>query len=480
MNAQTDHQIETLSYLEGQQSLSLQQLFKRSQQNYASERYPSLVQRVERIQRLKANLIEHKDALIAALSDDFGHRSEFDSLMADVMPTVAQANYTLKKLKRWMKPSKRHSGLMFLPSKLEVTYQPLGVVGVISPWNFPIMLAIAPVITALAAGNKVMLKVSEYTPATNMAMRHIFKGLEQDVVLVEGGPEVAGEFSSLPFDHLLFTGSTAVGKLVAKAAAENLTPVTLELGGKSPAIVTDNAKLNQAVDAILFGKCLNAGQICVSPDYVLIDEKLKATFIERITQRYHKVMGKKGELTSIVNQKQWQRLQDYLPDAEKKGGKLIHLQAPLTNQDHPQLIQPVLIDNVHDDMLVMQDEIFGPMLPIVAVDNLEQAIDYVNQRPRPLALYLFSDDKNEHQKVLSQTHSGGVAINDTIVHVAADDAPFGGVGPSGMGHYHGHEGFLTFSKAKTVLRTPSWLPRMGLLLTRKKLAASLFKRLFVR
>lgn len=480
MNAQTDKPIETLSFLEGQQSLSLQQLFKRSKHVYAQQRYPSLETRSERIRTLQQNLLDNKQRLVEALSKDYGHRTEFDSLMADVMPSVQQAKYTLTKLSKWMKPEKRHAGLMFTPSSVKVTYQPLGVVGIISPWNFPIILAISPTITALAAGNTVMIKLSEFTPHTNLALRSLFKGLEDVVCLIEGGPNVASEFSALPFDHLLFTGSTSVGKLVAKAAAENLTPVTLELGGKSPAIITDKGKLDKAVDALLFGKCLNGGQICVSPDYVLLPKSLEDAFIEKFSKRYLQSMKKNGELTAIINQRQWERLQSYLPDAEQKGAQLISLNASLSNADQPYLMQPTLVKNVNDNMTIMQDEIFGPLLPIVTVDSLSEALAYINERPRPLALYLFSDDKHEQSQVLEQTHSGGVAINDTVIHVALEDAPFGGVGPSGMGHYHGVEGFKTFSKAKTVMHTPSWLPRNALLLLHKKFAVSFFSRFFVR
>jgi coniferyl-aldehyde dehydrogenase len=480
MNAQTDKPIETLSHLEGQQSLTLDELFKRSQHVYAQHPYPSLEQRLNWISILKHNLLTNKDSLIAALSDDYGHRSEFDSLMADVMPSIQQAKYTAKKLRKWMKAEKRHAGLMFAPSRVDVMYQPLGVVGVISPWNFPIMLAISPAITALAAGNTVMIKLSEFTPKTNVAMRALFKGLEDVVCVVEGGPSVASDFSALPFDHLLFTGSTAVGKLVAKAAAENLTPVTLELGGKSPAIVSDKGQLDRAVDSVLFGKCLNGGQICVSPDYLLIHESLESIFVERFKQRYTEVMAKNGELTAIINQRQWERLQGYLPDALDKGAELIQLDAPLTNRGEPYLMQPVLLRNVNDTMSVMQDELFGPLLPIVTYSDYSQALEYINQRPRPLALYLFSDDRNEQKQATQYTHSGGMAINETVMHVALEDSPFGGVGPSGMGHYHGEEGFKTFSKAKTVMRTPSWLPRTALLLKHKALATSLFSRFFIR
>ncbi|WP_153448297.1 coniferyl aldehyde dehydrogenase [Vibrio algicola] len=479
---------------------SLSALLQKMQESFTKHPSPSLDERKQKLLKLKQSLITHQKSLVQALSEDFGYRSEFDSTMADIMPTVAQINYTLKRLNKWAKPSRRHAGLMFAPSKVSVQYQPLGVVGIISPWNFPVILSLAPLVTALAAGNKVMMKLSEFTPKTNQVIRTIVAVISKDVEVVEGEAQVAQAFSQLRFDHLLFTGSTSVGHAVAKVAAQNLTPVTLELGGKSPVIVADDvcatdAGLIKAIDAILFGKCLNAGQICVSPDYAFVPQAKVDKFVQLFLARFekHYPAGKKGrDFTHIINQRQYERLQSYLRDAQEKGG-CIHavktetkaeantkLSKPSSERDVTRRLLPHLITDVNDDMLIMQQEIFGPILPIKPYKYLHEAIDYINHGERPLALYLMSNDKNTTKTVLRNTHSGGVGINDTVLHVGAEDAPFGGIGESGIGHYHGVEGFKTFSHAKTVFNTPTWLPRISFLMKHKKFAVRTFKRWFIR
>jgi coniferyl-aldehyde dehydrogenase len=333
-----------------------------------------------------------------------------------------------------------------------VVYQPLGVVGVIVPWNYPLYLAVGPMVGALAAGNRVMLKLSESTPATGLLLKELLARIfpEDLVCVVLGEADVGVAFSRLPFDHLLFTGSTSVGKHVMRAAAENLTPVTLELGGKSPAIVSRDVPLKDAAERIAFGKTLNAGQTCVAPDYVLVPEDRVGAFVEAYRQAvkgFYPTLADNADYTAIINERQLARLNGYVSDATSKGALLI----PLFEQGQGRRMPHSVLLNVSDEMTVMQDEIFGPLLPIVPYRDLEQAFAYINQRPRPLALYYFGYDKREQHRVLHETHSGGVCLNDTLLHVAQDDMPFGGIGPSGMGHYHGHEGFLTFSKAKGVL-----------------------------
>ncbi len=350
-----------------------------------------------------------------------------------------------------MKPSRRSVGLAFQPASARVLYQPLGVVGIIVPWNYPLYLAIGPLIGALAAGNRVMLKMSESTPATGQLLKDLLAQVftEDQVAVVLGEADVGIAFSRLPFDHLLFTGSTSIGRQVMRAAADNLTPVTLELGGKSPAIVSAGVPLEDAAERIAFGKTLNAGQTCVAPDYVLVPKDRLEGFVEayrQVIQRFYPQLSDNPDYTSIINPRQYARLQDYLDDAQTRGARLL----PLFEQGQARRMPHHLLLNVTDEMRVMQDEIFGPLLPVVPYDDLQQALAYVNARPRPLALYYFGYDKAEQQAVLENTHSGGVCLNDTLLHVAQDDLPFGGVGPSGMGHYHGHEGFLTFSKAKGV------------------------------
>ncbi|KGY13114.1 coniferyl aldehyde dehydrogenase [Vibrio tubiashii] len=458
----------------------LKYLFAEVKAHYQTLPYPKLEQRLTLLQALKCQLIECKDKLVEALSQDYGQRSEFDSLICDVLPAVAHINYTQKRLKGWMKASKRRAGLMLFPSKINVEYQPLGVVGVIVPWNFPIVLSIAPIVTALAAGNRVMVKLSEHTPKTNQVLSEILAEIGEHVYPVEGGVDISQSFAALPFDHLIFTGSTQVGKLVASAAAKNLTPVTLELGGKSPTIIAEDADITKAVDAILLGKSINAGQICVAPDYVLVPQGKELQFIERYLERFFKLYVNEGQLesaTCIVNDVQYHRLEQYLLDA-KSLGATIHTIEYL--QVKPRQMAPQLVTGVTDKMRLMQEEIFGPILPVIGYRKFEDALAFINARPRPLALYLMSNDTFLQRRVIEQTHSGGVAINDTLLQVAAEDAPFGGVGESGIGQYHGVEGFRAFSKAKTVLYSPTWIPRSHLLLKYRKLAVRVLGRLFIR
>ncbi|MXR69841.1 aldehyde dehydrogenase family protein [Shewanella sp. JBTF-M18] len=433
----------------------LKQLLARQKTSFREQGAPSRQQREAQLIALKQALLSHQQAIVEALNADYGHRSSDDSRISDIMPCVNNINYTLKKLKGWMKPSRRHAGILLAPAKVQVQYQPLGVVGIIVPWNFPVMLSIGPLITALAAGNRAMIKLSEFTPETNKVLKQMLAGLfnETQVAVVEGEAEVAAAFSALPFDHLLFTGSTTVGRHVMRAAADNLTPVTLELGGKSPVIIAPDMPLDTAVERMIYGKCLNAGQICVAPDYVLLPKGQSQAFVQAFINRFKQMYGEIGQnpdYGAIINQRQFDRLQAVLQDAIDLGAKVTPTSTETMAPGSRKL--PVqLITGVNEQMKVMQEEIFGPLLPIVEYDSLESAIDYVNDRPRPLALYIMSFDAGTQQRLLEHTHSGGVCINETVFHVAADDAPFGGIGPSGMGHYHGKEGFLTMSHAKTIL-----------------------------
>ncbi len=455
--------------------------YNRLRLQYANDPSPSIELRLQRLAVLKNALISEKQALVEALSDDFGFRPHFDSTFCDIMPVVNHINYTVKNLKKWMKPSRRHAGLLISPSKVHVHYQPLGVVGIVVPWNFPVMLSVAPLVTAIAAGNQAMVKFSEFTPKGNKVLERIIGSLGDAAVCVEGDLTIASAFTSLPFDHILFTGSTPVGKIVAQSAAKNLTPVTLELGGKSPVIIAEDADLVRSVDNIMQGKAINSGQICVAPDYIMLPEQHIDKFIDLYLKRFTKrFIDKKGKLdcTSIINQAQLDRLQSYLEDAEQKGAQIYTVKQPVELVS-TQMV-PSLITNVNDDMLVMQNEIFGPLLPIIGYRNIEEAIERVNAQSRPLALYLMTDDKDIANYVLKHTHSGGMCINDTLIHVAADSAPFGGIGDSGMGHYHGIEGFKTFSHAKTVIHSYSKLPRSAWLLTYRKWLIRLANRFLIR
>lgn len=435
----------------------LQQLFDAQLQQVNQQDTPSYRQRVDSLTHLKQQLLAHQDELLQALATDYGHRSFDDSLIADILPCINHINYTLKHLKKWMRPSRRHAGLLLSPAKVEVQYQALGVIGIIVPWNFPVMLSIGPLVTALAAGNSAMLKMSEFTPAINKVLASLLaKCFEQhQVCLVEGEADVAAAFSSLPFNHLFFTGSSQVGRHVMRAAAANLTPVTLELGGKSPVIIGPDMPIALAVERLIYGKCLNAGQICVAPDYVLCPEEKIPAFIQAYRAQFNKMypdFGQNPDYGNIINPRQFERLMAVLDDAKAKGACI----TSALDACVPELSRKLptqLITAVTPEMTLMQDEIFGPLLPIIPYQTLDEAIAYIKTHDRPLALYIMSLDKEVQQKILSQTHSGGVAINETVLHVAADDAPFGGIGPSGMGHYHGKEGFLTFSHAKTILKS---------------------------
>ncbi|AEJ07240.1 aldehyde dehydrogenase [Stutzerimonas stutzeri] len=429
----------------------LQQILAAQRSACAAAPLPCAQTRRQWLNALRDVLAGNQQALVEAISADFGNRSADETLLAEIMPSLHGIRYARRHLRGWMKPSRRRVGLAFQPASARVIYQPLGVVGIIVPWNYPLYLAIGPLVGALAAGNRVMLKMSESTPATGALLQRLLAQVfpEDQVAVVLGDVEVGKAFARLPFDHLLFTGATHIGRDVMHAAADNLTPVTLELGGKSPAIVSATVPLADAAERIAFGKTLNAGQTCVAPDYVLVPRARLKGFVDayrEAVQRLYPSLADNPDYTAIINARQLARLQDYLDDARAKGAEVV----PLFTEAQQRRMPHCLLLEVNEHMRVMHEEIFGPLLPIIPYDELDEALAYVNARPRPLALYYFGYDRPEQQRVLDSTHSGGVCLNDTLLHVAQDDLPFGGIGPSGMGHYHGHEGFLTFSKARAV------------------------------
>lgn len=436
---------------------AMQQVFTTQKAAYLMQPEWDITERKKRLTQFKAAFLANKEALITAVSEDYGHRSRYDTLIADILPTVAQFGYTLSRLAKWMKPTRRSPGLLLAPASVTIHYQPVGVVGIVVPWNFPINLAIVPLITCIAAGNRVMLKMSEFTPKTNQVLKQIITSIfdSKDVHIVEGEMALSAAFTQLPFDHLLFTGSTVVGKHVMRAAADNLTPVTLELGGKSPVVVAPDIDIKVAVNRIMLGKSLNAGQICVAPDYILCPRAKVTEFVseyrKEFNRRYPAAM-QNDDYTNIVDDRQYGRLKSWLEDAKQKGAQVETMQDGSSCDDQKHRMLPHLLLETRDDMLLMQNEIFGPLLPILPYDSIDDAIGYIKARPHPLALYIMSFDNATQQKIQRETISGGVAINDTIMHVAAEDAPFGGVGSAGMGHYHGIEGFRTFSKSKTILK----------------------------
>ena len=409
------------------------------------------------LKALECLLRENLTALSKAISQDFGNRSLHETQILEIFPAQDAVRGALKHLRGWMKPKRGWASMWFLPARTEIRYQPLGVVGIIVPWNYPVLLAIAPLVAALAAGNRVMIKMSEFTPHTGelfaaLLTRYFSSEL---ITVVNGGAETGKAFTSLPFDHLLFTGPTAVGRHVMRAAADNLTPVTLELGGKSPAIIGADFPIALAAERIMWGKCLNAGQTCIAPDYVLLPGKSEAEFIAAArvaVSKFYPTLKANPDYTTIVSDRHVQRLAGYLDEARAKGAVISKINPAEEDLSGCRKVAPTLVTQVNDGMRIMQDEIFGPLLPLLAYESLDDAIDYVNQHARPLALYYFGYDQRSLERVLSETTAGGVTVNETILHISQDGLPFGGVGPSGMGHYHGRFGFETFSKTKPVFR----------------------------
>ncbi|HOV56252.1 MAG TPA: coniferyl aldehyde dehydrogenase [Rhodanobacteraceae bacterium] len=435
---------------------TLHALFERQRAAWLA-RKPDYAQRMDDLARLREGFKRRLDELVRAMDADFGRRSRHESLLTDGMTVLHEIDLVRSRLRRWMRPQRRAVDWLFLPARAEIRYQALGVVGVIAPWNYPVNLALIPLVSALAAGNHVMLKPSEFTPRTSQAMAELLANLfpAERVTTVLGGADVAAAFAALPFDHLLFTGSTAVGKRVMAAAAPNLTPVTLELGGKSPAIIAPDYPLATAAARLGMGKLLNAGQTCIAPDYVLISPERRDAFVAAlrayVTQAYP-ALRDSADYTSIVNARQYERLAGLVEEARARGATVVTLPDAAASDPARRVFAPTLVLDAPEDTRVMQEEIFGPILPIVAVKDVDAAIAYVNARPRPLALYHFDLDAARTRRVLDACVAGGVSVNDCILHNAQSELPFGGVGPAGMGHYHGHHGFLTFSKQMPVFR----------------------------
>lgn len=436
---------------------TMHDLLQRQRAAFQREMHPSREVRLDRLARLERLIDATAEAEFAdAISQDFGNRSRVETVVAEILFTRTAIKQARRHLRSWMKPRRVSTGLAYLPGRSRLMRQPLGVVGIISPWNYPLQLALAPLVGVLAAGNRALLKPSELTPRlSELLQRRIASAFADDeVAVITGDADVGKTFSALPFDHLVFTGSTAVGRIVAQVAAKNLTPVTLELGGKSPAIVDASADLARTAERLVFGKLLNAGQTCIAPDYVLVPGTQRGALVDALrtaaTRMYPTIHGN-PDYTSIVSERHYRRLRELVEDARARGAHVVEL-VPTDEASDPtsrQLVPTLLLD-VDDSMRVMQEEIFGPLLPIVVADSTRAAIDHVNARDRPLALYWFGEDRVARDQVLSNTISGGVTVNDTLLHIAQEGLPFGGVGPSGQGHYHGEFGFRQFSKEKPV------------------------------
>ena len=417
---------------------------------------PDYDTRIEHLDKLEKVLLSRKHDIAKAISMDFGSRSRHESLVADVMMIIQEIKHTRAHLHEWMETESREVGWMFMPGRAEVIMQPLGVVGIMGAWNYPVQLCLAPLVGALAAGNRAMIKPSDLAADTGELVKAIVADTfaADHVTVVTGGVDVAQAFSRLAFDHLVFTGSTALGRVVMKAAAENLVPVTLELGGKSPAIVAEGYSIKEAAQKIMFGKAFNGGQTCIAPDYVLVPKGKADAFVEECRVAFaamYPLLGNNPDYTAIVNDRHYARLKSYIDDAREQGAKMVELNPGKEELDpNARKMAPVLLLHPKEEMLCMQEEIFGPILPIRTYETIDEAIGYVLDHPRPLALYFFDHDQKRIDKVLRETIAGGVCINETMLHPLQTDLPFGGVGASGMGAYHGKEGFDTFTKKKPV------------------------------
>ncbi|SFJ95266.1 coniferyl aldehyde dehydrogenase [Celeribacter neptunius] len=414
--------------------------------------------RLDRLERLTNALLASEPRLIAAISEDFSYRPDIESRVYDVDLVLGEIRHAKRHLKRWMKIRRAPVPLIYKPARAETHPQPLGVVGIISPWNFPVQLALAPMVAALAAGNRVILKPSELTPRTSEELASLIEDAftEEEVATVLGGPEVAAAFSALPFDHLFFTGSTGVGRKVAEAAAKNLTPVTLELGGKSPAVVMPSADLDRAGRRIAWGKAMNAGQVCVAPDYVLVPRKKMLPMSDAIMGAFMHFFPdgpESADYAAVVSDRHLARLNAMVKEAEERGAKIFRLEGEAGNT---RKFAPTLVLDPPQDIALMQEEIFGPVLPLIPYDDPKEALEFVAGRDHPLALYVFAEERAEQDLWLARSLSGGVTVNDTAIHVGFGSLPFGGVGASGQGRYHGRYGFETFSHLKPVVRQAKW------------------------
>ncbi|WP_211222841.1 coniferyl aldehyde dehydrogenase [Paludibacterium yongneupense] len=423
--------------------------------SHAAEPYPTAACRRRRLQAVAAMLQVNADAIAAAIDADFGQRSRSETRLAELFPAREGLRHAGRHLARWMRAQRRATGFWFLPAKSRVFAQPLGVIGIVVPWNYPLLLAIGPLTAALAAGNRAMLKMSEHTPRFGALLCDLLESaLGPDVVrVVNGGPEVGAAFCRLPFDHVLFTGSTAVGRHVMRAAADNLTALTLELGGKSPAIVADDADLERVAAALVSGKMLNAGQTCIAPDYVLISENQREALLARLVGQAnaaYPTLAHNPDYSAICHAGHYRRLVDWREEARAAGARVIETGPGDEDLAAVRKMPLTLILDCPATCRVMQEEIFGPILPLIAYRHFDEALAYINARPRPLALYLFSDDARRIDRTVRETVSGGLCINETLLHIAQDDLPFGGVGHSGFGQYHGREGFLRLSQPKPV------------------------------
>ena len=433
----------------------LERIFAAQKNSFAQAPFPDHQERTLRLDTMIAAITDHEEKIVAAISRDFGNRSPFESTLSEIIISIAAAKNARKNLKSWMKPRKVSTPLHLFPAKSRLVPQPLGVVGILSPWNYPMQLALAPASAALAAGNRVLIKPSELAPRTSALLKEIFSRVFDETILsvVTGGVDIGRTFSELPFDHLLFTGSSTTGQKVAQAAAKNLTPVTLELGGKSPAIVDPSANFAKAGYSIAQGKTFNAGQTCVAPDYVIAPASARDELVAAILDGANKLFPEiesTQDYTSIISDRHFARLTALIEDARTKGAKIIEVGSPEQLRSQRKVPLTLVVDPAPDTNL-LHEEIFGPVLPIISTASVDETVAFINKGDHPLALYWYGEDADARHEILSRTHAGGVTINDCLLHAAQESLPFGGVGRSGMGAYRGKYGFDTFSHLKPVL-----------------------------
>jgi coniferyl-aldehyde dehydrogenase len=451
--------------IEGDVETRMQEALQAQRESYLQEGAVSAETRIDRIDRAIDVLVRYGEKVSDALNTDFTCRPREVNMLTDVVGSIGAMKHAKKHLRKWMKPEKRPTifPLNLLGGRSRIEYQPKGVVGVVAPWNFPVSMVFHPMSGILAAGNRVMIKPSEFTPATSEVIAEmIADGFDPtEATVFTGGPEVGQAFSGLPFDHMIFTGATGIARHIMAAASRNLVPVTLELGGKSPVIISRSADIDKALQRVMLGKTLNAGQICLAPDYLMVPEEKLNDVIEAaqkaVADMYPKLLDN-DQYTSVVNDRHYQRLNGYIKEAEERGEKVIPINPgneDFSNQENSFKIPPTLVSEPAEDLAMMEEEMFGPVLPIRTYKNFDETIDYINAKPRPLAAYYFGEDKGEEEAMITRTTSGGVCVNDVIMHIMQEDLPFGGIGPSGMGNYHGIEGFKTFSHAKSVYRQTS-------------------------
>ena len=440
-----------------------QRLLELQRAAHRREGPPNARVRIDRLDRLDDMVRKRSESFADAISADFGNRSRFETALLETMVTLSAIRYARKNVRWWMEPAYQEVDLTFWPGSAWIRREPLGVIGVVSPWNYPLQLALSPLVDIIAGGNRAIIKPSEQTPnfsdLLHRAVSETFA--EEEVGVVTGGPEVASEFTRLPFDHLVFTGSTSIGRKVAQAAADGLVPTTLELGGKSPVVICPSGSMTKAVKAIAYGKFINAGQTCIAPDYVMAPRERMIELAEQVlaeARRSYPDVG--GDYSSMISERAFDRMTAAIAEDEQGGAKILRHPAPADRSKR--LLPPIVVLDAPENCMLMREEIFGPVLPIVGYDTLDDALEWINSHPHPLALYIFAEDRKEQTKVLDRTQSGGVTVNGTLLHIAQEGLPFGGVGASGMGAYHGRAGFDRFTHARAVFKTgffnaASWL-----------------------